>query len=550
MIKLNNSACLHGSDERQISKPALVVLFFVMLVPWLNPFAPGPSPSLVPLLLSWACAGVLLGVYGRMADGLTTACLARCVAWAWLVAGLLSAGMGLCQYFGAESSLMPWINATRPGEAFANLRQRNQFASLTNIALAALIWLASESSLSSAQNMQAAKRRMTPILLATSLLVTGTAASSSRTGLVQLFLLVAFCGIWGVWRLSSVRHLLMAALLAYCVATVALPLLNGFDLSLHGLAARLLAGDEACVSRLTLWSNVLHLIAQKPLSGWGWGELDYAHYITLYDGPRFCGILDNAHNLPLQLAAELGIPVAVVVCGGFVWWVLRQRPWRETDPTRQLAWSVMAVILLHSMLEYPLWYGPFQIAFCLCVGLLCRTTGSVKNAASGVKIIKNSLLETVSKALLAMVFIVTIGYAAWDYHRVSQIYLAPQERDAAYRDDTLAKIQDSWLFADQVQFAQLLLKPLTRENAQWTFNTATELLHYSPEPRIIEKTIESAVMLRRNGEALEHLARYQAAFPEDYARWTQANAKALSGLQLSEVRPGRMSGGLWAYKTA
>ena len=34
-------------------------------------------------------------------------------------------------------------------------------------------------------------------------------------------------------------------------------------------------------------------------------------------------------------------------------------------------------------------------------------------------------------------------YAAWDYHRVSQIYLAPEQRDAAYRGDTLAKVRDS-----------------------------------------------------------------------------------------------------------
>ena len=58
------------------------------------------------------------------------------------------------------------------------------------------------------------------------------------------------------------------------------------------------------------------LIAQKPWLGWGWGELDYAHFITLYPGARFCDILDNAHNLPLHLAVELGVPLAVVLCGG------------------------------------------------------------------------------------------------------------------------------------------------------------------------------------------------------------------------------------------
>ncbi len=109
---------------------------------------------------------------------------------------------------------------------------------------------------------------------------------------------------------------------------------------------------------------MLHLIAQKPLAGWGWGELDYAHFRTLYDGPRFCDILDNAHNLPfLHVAVELGVPLALLCMGGALVWAWRRQPWREQDTRRQLGWAVLALVTLHSMLEYPLWYGPFQIAF-------------------------------------------------------------------------------------------------------------------------------------------------------------------------------------------
>ena len=107
---------------------------------------------------------------------------------------------------------------------------------------------------------------------------------------------------------------------------------------------------------------MLALIVQHPWLGWGWRELGYAHYIHLYDGPRFCDILDNAHNLPLHLAVELGVPVAVTTCGLLGWWVVRAKPWAETDATRRMAWTVLAVVGLHSLLEYPLWYGPFQIA--------------------------------------------------------------------------------------------------------------------------------------------------------------------------------------------
>ncbi|UUZ69961.1 Wzy polymerase domain-containing protein [Polaromonas sp. P2-4] len=364
--------------------------------------------------------------------------------------------------------------------------------------------------------------------LAAGLLAAGNAASSSRTGLLQLGLLGALWGMWGGWRHLVLRRVLLTALGVYALATLALPWLAGLDLSAQGMFARVRVGDPLCASRLTLWSNVLHLIAQKPWLGWGWGELDYAHYVTLYDGPRFCDILDNAHNLPLHVAVELGVPAALILCCGLLWWVWRQQPWRELDATRQLAWGVLAVIGLHSLLEYPLWYGPFQMAVGLCVLMLWQgpETGFEQ------KFKPNRPLVHTLRAQIAIVLIAISGYAMWDYHRISQIYRAPEARDAAYHDDTMAKIHDSWLFRKQVRFAELSITPLTQVNAQWTFDTAKALLHYSPEPRVIEKVIESAVMLGLDDEALAQLTRYRAAFPADHARWAQGNARLPELLQL------------------
>jgi O-antigen ligase len=446
-------------------------------------------------------------------------------AGSWLIAGLISSGIAVLQYFGAAADFSPWINQTRYGEAFANLRQRNQFATLTNISLAALLWLFWTASKAKGEWAKAANKAIVLGCLAAGVLMIGNAASSSRTGLFQLLLLCALYGCWGQWRSRAVRWVLACAVLAYGIAAFALPYLAGLDLSAHGVAARL-GQDDACGSRLLLWSNVLQLIAQKPWLGWGWGELDYAHFVTLYNQPRFCDILDNAHNLPLHLAVELGVPIAVSICGGFAWWALRQKPWAERDATRQMAWAVMAVILLHSMLEYPLWYGPFQMAFGLCVLLLWRQKQSAE-PENGLKKTSNWPLALILRAQAAIFLIALVGYAAWDYHRISQIYLAPESRSVAYRTDTLNKIRSSWLFADQVQFAELLTTPLTPANAGWTLATAKQLLHYSPEPRVIEKLIESAVLLGQDDEALAYLARYKAAFPDEHALWAKANAKPI-----------------------
>jgi len=262
-----------------------------------------------------------------------------------------------------------------------------------------------------------------------------------------------------------------------------------------------------------MWSNVLQLIAQRPWFGWGWGELDYAHFITLYPGERFCDILDNAHNLPLHLAVELGIPVAAVFCGGCAWLVWRTKPWAETDATRQLAWGVLVMIGLHSMLEYPLWYGPFQLAVVLCIGLLWRDSAADAEPAQ-------SSPMALATGAVAATLLALCAYVAWDYWRISQIYLPPAARHAAYQGDTLAKVQGSRLFRDQVRFAELTLTPLDEDNAAYIHALAKEMLHFSPEPRVVEKVIESAVLLHRDDEALFYLQRYKVAFPTQHARWS------------------------------
>jgi hypothetical protein len=75
------------------------------------------------------------------------------------------------------------------------------------------------------------------------------------------------------------------------------------------------------------------------------------------------------------------------------------------------------------------------------------------------------------------------------------------------------------LFRNQVQFAELTTTPVTAENAAQLCDQALQLLHFSPEPRVVEKLIESAVLLGRDDEAAYYLARYRAAFPEAHARY-------------------------------
>lgn len=513
-------------------------------LPWLSPLTSGPSASVLPWLLSAFAMALLAGLGGmarlptslwagalalaawavfRGSAGLdafalcgaiallllaasTGATLARreegmhAIAWAWLLAALASSAIALWQYQGWAQTSGGWISSAPVGEAYGNLRQRNQFATLTAIGLCALAWLFSRG------------LRLSVALPMVVLLAVANAATTSRTGLLQILLLAGFCaGLPGPRRRARVA-LCLVGLLAWVAAAMGLPWLLALrGLSGGGLLDRV-AGVGSCSSRLVLWSNVLHLIAQRPWLGWGWGELDYAHYATLYEGPRFCDILDNAHNLPLHLAVELGVPATLLVLAGGAWACIRLAPWRETEGARRLAWAVLGVIGLHSMVEYPLWYGPFQMAAGLAVGLLCAQPGRD--------------LRTSTRAASSVLVLALAGYASVDYWRISQIYLPVSSRHAYYAGDTLARISDSQVFRDQVAFAGFTLTPVTADNAAQVLRQGLQILHFSPEPRVIEKVIDSARLLGREDVVAWQVPRFRAAFPREYAAWSARAAQA------------------------
>lgn len=498
----------------------LAIVFLCGVFPWINPFFIGPAPNVISWLTTVSCAAVLIVSYKWMPGKLAQRNLTTTLVSAWLFAALVSSVMGLLQYFGVANVVNGWVSSAALGEAYANLRQRNHFATLTNIGLAAVLWCV-------AQRHTSVQSKWLPIgaLVAASFLALANAASTSRTGLAQLAMLTPFVWAWS-HRYSpdirqSTRRVVIVAVFTYALGALLLPWMIGSDPSSTGILSRLSQGDSAsvCASRITLWSNVFQLIDQKPWTGWGWGELDYAHFITLYPGARFCDILDNAHNLPLHLAVELGVPISIAFCALCVGWVLRAKPWRETNATRQLAWGVLAVIGLHSLLEYPLWYGPFQLAVVLALWMLQTTT------EVGAHQVSKRPIAPVLNSLIATALIAFCAFAAWDYWRISQLYTAPKQRHSSYREDTLAKVRNSGLFQNHVQFAELTTTALTPDNAAHVRQLALALLHFSPEPRVIEAVIESAVMLGKDDEALYYLQRYKAAFPDAHAAWAATSAR-------------------------
>ena len=497
-----------------------VAPLFVIAValPFLFAVVQTPTPNVWPLLASWVCGGALVLLVavqsarqppGRLA-------WARALAGGLALAAVVGSAIGLVQYLVGDVGLGPWIHASSIGQAVGNLRQRNQQASLLSLGLWALLWW----TLHAAPRPPAASntRPRLPlnwadllIAMAATWLALAQAATASRTGAVQWLLIVGLVLCWRRMLGPLPLALAVVGLLAYGAASWALPHLleQWTGIPADRLFARFADDGQGCGGRKVLWTNVLYLIAQRPWTGWGWGELDYAHYVTEFPGTRFCVLLDNAHNLPLHLAVELGVPVAALVVLALLAWVLRAQPWREPDPARQLAWGVLALIGLHSLLEYPLWYGPFQVSALVAVLLLWRKAPHLRPAARG------------AGALVLCALFAAGAYAGWDYWRVGQIYRPVAQRAPAYREITLDKVADTRLFARQVEFARLTTTPVTRDNAPAQYAMALRLLHFSPEPRVIAPLIDSARLLGLDAQAAFHEERFRQAYPDDYARWAR-----------------------------
>jgi O-antigen ligase len=429
----------------------------------------------------------------------------------WLVGGLLAAAvvsamLGMLQYLGLAREMSPWVNQPLKGDAFANLRQRNQFASITSLGLVALLgWVAARAK---AQNMTPRCWALAFVLL--NVLAAGVSCSVSRTGAVQWLLVGVLMAAWG-WRSAKqdavfgkgLVWLALAAPVLVAVWSVVMPWLALQTTGEWGASMILRVTGQAqdyaaCGGRRVLWANVLALIAQHPWLGWGWGETDYAHFMTGYSSMRFCDMLDNAHDFPLHLALELGVPFALAVMAVIGSWILRRSPWREQHAWRVMAWCLIVVLGLHSLLEYPLWYGPFQMTLGLAIGLLWASP----DAVAKVEIQEGPML------VAALLFIGCL-YAAWDFNRVGQIYRPAASRDAAYRDNPLHHAKQSWIFKNQAGFAELTTQTVTADNAEAVYSQALHLMHYSPEARVVQRVIDSGKLLGHVEEAQAMTERLQ-----------------------------------------
>ncbi|MEY4754516.1 MAG: hypothetical protein RJA44_2191, partial [Pseudomonadota bacterium] len=347
-----------------LSTRLLLLMLALLLLATLVSTAP-LGQRLVPagcLLL----AAVLAGANARSAQDDAPELLLTPLMLGLLVAGAASVVVALVQVFMPTVADGFWIAyPTTPGRAIGNMRQPNQLSTLLLWACAAAVWLG--------LRWRWAFGLLALLLVA---LVSGVVLTASRTGLVGVILLA----LWGAIdrRLPGrVRLLLLAMLPLYALGWWGMEQWSAYSGDVFygdDQIKKTLHGDPSS-SRGKIWSNTLAMIAAHPWRGVGVGAYNFIWSMSPFPD-RPVAFFDHSHNLPLQLAVESGIPLALLVLAlfGAALWFGRAALFSADE---QRAWGartalfMLTMIGVHSLLEYPLWYVYFLLPTALLAGWYC-----------------------------------------------------------------------------------------------------------------------------------------------------------------------------------
>jgi hypothetical protein len=169
--------------------------------------------------------------------------------------------------------------------------------------------------------------------------------------------------------------------------------------------------------------------------------------------------------LPLQLAVEFGIPIAVLIFAllaialrnGFV-----LRHVGSDSATRYLQLGMLGVILTHSMVEYPLWFAYFLLPSALLLSMLSMRslhgappiTAPLLNASVVARRAKRGV-DFFIASVLAVILVAGIVWSWRGYQSVTKIY---QSANEPARAALLAQTaRQHWLYGHYGDYAAIIL---------------------------------------------------------------------------------------------
>ncbi len=370
----------------------------------------------------------------------------------------------------------PWVRSRPPG----NVAQPNILTTYLCWAILGGLFLAR------------GRRSVWLVALIVALLVFGVGLTRSRMGL--LFVLCVFALLW---LRTSLRPILVkdritlasAMIVGYGLSIAVIEHLVRFDgLDLPSAVGRL--GEGTLALRSVMWLDAWKVSIESPLLGVGFGDYGATHYLSAQFHPALQPTA-YVHNLVLQFAAEMGWPLAMSLIALLSWLVLGRIRQRLEDPGETFILALIALLGIHSLLEWPLHSLIFLVPFCLLAAV------GEPQSASGV---------VVKKAWLAL-------GAAFGFVLAVPTFLEYDDLSRSIQDIEVSLSQGKPL-PDQPLGTLVSLMESSRVRP-----FVARTLFYMTPPHAIEPTAES----------LEQLGR---------AQWQGADARIITRLILVSAKAG------------
>lgn len=320
------------------------------------------------LYLLFAALLMLLGARLRVCLGIGK--LAVILAFSLLIGTELNALIGVLQHYKWHTPLDAVVVMQVSSGIYGNLAQANHFANYIALGLISLGLL-----------FQQRKIKSGYVILLSIPLLFALTLSGSRSSWLYLPLMICLAW-WSARGDPTLRPLLRYSVLliigfGLMHLVVQMSFMSGGDGDTNTVQ-RLLAsnggGDTRGSIRLYLWREAWLIFRESPWLGVGFGQFAWHHFqlVPLLKPSNISGLYNNAHNLIFQLAAEAGIAGLLALfasMGAWFYGLRRVRP----SAAHWWGYSVLGVLAIHSLLEYPLWYAYFVAIAATLLGAFDET---------------------------------------------------------------------------------------------------------------------------------------------------------------------------------
>lgn len=279
-----------------------------------------------------------------------------------LMTGTITAIIAICQWLTLDAYIPGMVdmrNAVRP---YANFAQPNNMATFLVMSLLGCLYL-----------YETHKLKTWILALSTSLIIFAIALSQSRTSWVAclcILLYGAYQQYKGFIRLKW--YYTLAWLVLFIILIVLLPVATQWigqvthvDIAQTKTVAERATGD---MSRLAIWEQMIHAIADRPWFGYGWNQTSVAYALVSehFQGPVW---IRSAHNFILDFILWNGLLIGVPFLAYFAYWGYQLN--KQVNSVESVIGMLMiGAVLIHAMLEFPQYYAYFLLPVGFILGVV------------------------------------------------------------------------------------------------------------------------------------------------------------------------------------